>query len=102
MGKFLKEPLVHFVVLGALLFAAFAFVNDEPEEAASDEIVISVADAQWLVQQFTATWNRPPSTEETAGLIDGYLVEELYVREALSLGLDYKDAVIRRRLRQKM
>jgi parvulin-like peptidyl-prolyl isomerase len=55
-----------------------------------------------LSAQFAATWNRPPTDEELAGLIDGHVREEVLYREALALGLDRDDAVIRQRLRLKM
>ncbi len=45
---------------------------------------------------------RPPTAEEIRGLVDDYVREEVYYREAMALGLDRDDTVIRRRLRQKM
>ena len=55
-----------------------------------------------MVEGFTRTWQRPPTREELEGLIRDRVREEVYYREALALGLDKDDMVIRRRLRQKM
>ncbi len=55
-----------------------------------------------LATQFEAVWRRPPTIDEIDGLVEDYLTEEIYYREALALGLDREDTVIRRRLRQKM
>jgi len=55
-----------------------------------------------LAQNFATTWMRPPTAQEIGGLIDDYIAEEIYYREAIAMGLDQDDTVIRRRLRQKM
>ena len=60
------------------------------------------AQVERLAGQFEAVWRRPPTAAERAGLVDDYVREEVYYREALALGLDRDDTVIRRRLRQKM
>ena len=57
---------------------------------------------QQLVQVFAKTWQRPPTPEELRGLIDAYIKEEVYYREALKLGLDRDDTLIRRRMQQKL
>jgi hypothetical protein len=55
-----------------------------------------------LVSGFAKAWQRPPTSEELAGLVRDLVREEVYCREAMALGLDKDDTVIRRRLRQKM
>lgn len=102
--KILLSPLVHFFALGGLIFAIFAVVNDDPDPAPDtvDFITLSPSEAERLVEQFSSTWNRPPTGEELSGLMQSWALEEAFVREALSLGLDRGDAVVRQRLRMKM
>ena len=94
--------MVHFFLLGALIFALFAYFDDAPAPKSANAIVITEADARRLVSGFEAVWKRIPTAEELDHLIDGHLREEVYVREAVALGLDRNDAVIRRRLQMKM
>jgi hypothetical protein len=101
LQKIVREPLLHFVVLGAGLFALFGVVG-EPSEEQPDRIVVSAAKIENLAQLFEQTWRRPPTAAELDGLIEDHIKEEILYREALALGLDDDDIVIRRRLRQKM
>jgi hypothetical protein len=94
-----REPLVHFVVLGATLFALAQWRGGG---AGSSALVITPGQVDAMVATFTRTWQRPPTEEELKGLIDDSVREELAVREAVALGLDRDDTVIRRRLRQKV
>ena len=55
-----------------------------------------------MSNNWSKKWNRPPSETEWKGLVDSYIKEEVYYREALALGLDQNDTVLRRRLMQKM
>ena len=98
----LREPLVHFLLLGAALFALDAWLRPPAAPAASTEIVVSEARIASLAQNFRRTWQRPPTKEELDGLVESFVREEVMVREALALGLDRDDAIIRRRLQQKM
>ncbi len=97
----LKEPLVHFLALGLIIFAVYHLLNrsNQPEP---DKIVVTQARIEQLSGLFTKTWQRPPTAAELKGLIDDYVKEEILYREALTLGLDIDDTVIRRRMRQKM
>lgn len=99
--RLLREPLVHFLVLALAIFALYgALKRDEP--AQGNEIVVTGARIEQLTGLFAKTWQRPPNTAELKGLIDDYVKEEVLYREALALGLDKDDTVIRRRLRLKM
>lgn len=101
MKKLLHEPLVHFLLLGLLVFIGFKFFSrNETSEAGT--IIVTQAQIQSLVTGFTRTWQRPPTTPELEGLIREYIREEICTREAIALGLDRDDTVIRRRLRQKL
>ncbi len=99
--KLLKEPLLHFVLLGAALFAGYRMLNPAPT-ASPDEIVVSAGQIDHLAATFSKTWQRSPSPEEMKELIDSYVREEMLAREAVKLGLDRDDTIIRRRLEQKM
>ena len=101
MKKLLREPLLHFVLLGALLFTAYHLVNREPK-GNPQRIVVSPGQIEHMITTFARTWQRPPTTEEVKGLIDQYVREEMLSREAMKLGLEQNDTIIRRRLQQKM
>jgi hypothetical protein len=96
----LREPLVHFLLLGALLFLLDAWLR--PAAVANEEIVVSEARIRNLAQNFRRTWQRAPTGDELVGLIENHIREEVLYREALALGLDRDDTIIRRRLRQKV
>lgn len=99
--RILREPLVHFLLAGALLFAVFG--RTEGEGTTPDkEIVVTSADVERLSKVFERTWRRPPSDDELQKAVSDFIREEVLYRTALSLGLDKDDMVIRRRLRQKM
>ena len=101
MRKLLKEPLLHFLVLGALLFGGYAWMN-RGEQPKTGQIVVAQGQIDSLRVTFTRVWQRPPSPSELDGLIQDYIRQEVLAREATRLGLDLDDVVIRRRLRQKM
>jgi PPIC-type PPIASE domain len=99
--KLLREPLVHFLLLGAVLFGVFALVGDRGS-ARTGQIVVTPGHLEHLMVSFTRTWQRPPTAQELAGLIDDYIREEVLYREAVAMGLDRDDTIVRRRLRQKL
>jgi peptidyl-prolyl cis-trans isomerase C len=97
----LREPLVHFLIGGLLVFLFSTWRGDsvDPE---SRSITITAPQVWRLVAQWQQMWRRPPTPAEIDGLIRDYVKEEVYAREATRLGLGEDDAVIRRRLRSKM
>ena len=101
MKRLLKEPLVHFLVLGALLFAGYGVLNRNTAPAPG-QIVVTQGQLASMMESFTRTRQRPPTREEWEGLIRARVREEVYYREALALGMDKDDLIIRRRLQQKM
>jgi parvulin-like peptidyl-prolyl isomerase len=101
MKRLLREPLLHFLLIGAALFVLYGLLN-RGQSGAPREIVISEARVEALAGNFATVWMRPPTAVELKGLIDDYVAEEVYYREAIAMGLDQDDTVIRRRLRQKM
>jgi hypothetical protein len=101
-GRLVREPLVHFLLLGGLLFGVYYFFNDQPQISDTNRIVIDEAQMASIAATFRRTWMRPPTREELDGLVEDRVKEEILYREALALGLDRDDQVVRRRLRQKM
>lgn len=102
MKKWHREPLLHFLIIGTAIFAVFSIANKEEIADSGNKIVVSSAEIKRLSDSWSKRRNRPPSEIELQGLIDSYIKEEIYYREALSLGLDQNDTIIRRRLKQKM
>lgn len=101
--RWLKEPLLHFLAVGAALFALYASLGTRSGNTpAGGEIVVSQGRIQSLAETFTRQWRRPPSDDELAGLVHDFVREEVLAREAMALGLDRDDTVVRRRLAQKM
>ncbi len=100
MRRLFSEPFVHFVVAGIVLFAFISWWREaEPEPR---RIVVDQERVDRLSQSFGRSWMRPPTPEELDRLVEDYIREEVLYREALALGLDRDDLVVRRRLRQKM
>lgn len=104
MNNFLKEPLVHFLFAGAVVFAVYGWVNNETIVDQNQErmVRISAGQVEWLKQTWARQKGRPPNDDELQGMVAGYLKEELLAREARELKLDEYDTVVRRRLAQKM
>lgn len=97
----LREPLLHFLLLGALLFVLGGVLGGDPGPGSTD-IIVTDGKIEQLAEGFRRTWQRPPTESELHGLVEDYIKEEVLYREALAMGLEEDDAVIRRRLRQKM
>ena len=91
MNRILREPLLHFLLLGTAIFAAYSLFSrgrgDEP-----GNIVISAGQVASIELGFTRTWHRPPTREELEGLLRDRVREEVYYREAMALRLDRERA----------
>lgn len=96
----LREPLLHFVAIGAALFLWFQWAGGGAG-AGGSRIAITSGQIEHLAASYTKAWQRPPTEAELKGLIDDSVREEIAVREAVAAGLDRDDTIIRRRLRQK-
>ncbi len=97
----LREPVVQFLILGIGLFV-LAEITGSANADRADRIVITAGHVERLVDGFYRTWQRQPTAEELDQLVADYVREEILVREALSLGLDLDDSIVRRRLALKM
>lgn len=95
----LREPLVHFLVLGALVFVAMA---GRAPDLGERRIIVDEPVVAGLVNHHVRAFRRPPTAEELDGLIRDHVRGEVYYREALRLGLDADDEVVKKRLRNKM
>lgn len=102
MKRWLREPLIQFLVLGAAFFLLNGLLGRRDVEAGERVIHVQPGRIENLAALFAKTWQRPPTAQELRGLVDDYVLEEALYREGLALGMDRDDAIIRRRLRQKM
>jgi len=101
LARLLREPLLHFFAFGGLLFLLFVMVSGQSPEPA-EVIIVGPERIEQLAKGFQAAWRHPPTNDELRAIIDDFVREEIYYREALALGLDRNDTMVRRRLRQKM
>jgi peptidyl-prolyl cis-trans isomerase C len=95
----LRDPLVGFLLAGAVIFALDRWL---PENDAANTIEITDTQIQRIRDQWQAQTGRDPGDEELAGLLDAWIREEIYYRQALKMGLEQNDTIIRRRLVQKL
>ena len=102
MKHWLKEPLLHFLVAGGVLFGAYAWLNHGAPENSAGVVRITASEVAWLKETWARQWQRAPDDRELQGLVADYLREELLAREARAMGLDEGDTIVRRRLAQKM
>ena len=100
--KLLREPLLHFMLIGAAIYLLYGVFAEPVPEADDKTIVVSAGEIKWMRSSWQQRWNRPPTPEEFDGLIQQYIRETVLYREALTMGLNQHDQVIRRRLAQKL
>ena len=103
MKRFLREPLVHFLLIGAVLFGLYSYApGGRTTAASSKEIRLSLDDVNQLVLLFQSQWRRPPTPQELQRLVENKVQQEILYREALAMGLDKDDEIVKRRMAQKM
>lgn len=100
--KLLREPLLHFMFIGAAIYLLYGVFAEPAPEETDKTIVVSAGEVEWMQTAWQKRWNRPPTAEEFDGLIQQYIRETVLYREALTMGLNKHDQVIRRRLAQKL
>lgn len=101
MKSLFREPLVHFLIIGAGLFLAFGLTR-EPGVDNQKRIEVSPGQVEQLTAQFKRARQRTPSKKEIAALVESYVRDEIYYREALAMGLDRNDPQVRLRMRMKL
>jgi peptidyl-prolyl cis-trans isomerase C len=102
LGRWLREPLLHFIVAGIAVFAIHGVLHDAPAGQEQRRIEITADDQRQIQIAWRARWERAPSDDELRNLIEEQVKEEILYREALALGLEKGDTIIKRRLAQKM
>jgi peptidyl-prolyl cis-trans isomerase C len=103
MHRYLREPLVHFLLIGAALFAVYGVMQaDRTALTSSKEIRLSLDELTQVALLFEAQWRREPTTEELGRLVENRVQEEILYREALAMGLDKNDTIVKRRMAQKL
>jgi hypothetical protein len=101
LSALLREPLVRFFLIGGAIYVLYGLIGNT-DEAVTDDIVVSAPQIQRMAQAWEKTRMRPPTQGELRALVDDYVQEEVYYREAVALGFDQDNPIIRRVLRQKM
>lgn len=102
-GGLAREPLVHFLVIGGLLLGGYTVLErDRVEDLPPTEIRLTVDDLAQLLMVFEAKWTRQPTQDEFNAMVEDRIREDILYREALALGLDKDDTIVRRRMAQKM
>lgn len=105
MLNIVKEPLFHFILIGAAVYLLFGFFGQSESDdaiAEQDTIVVTEGEITWLAEMWRKKWNRPPTDAEMLGLVRDQLRETVLYREAVAMGLDKDDVIIRRRMAQKL
>ena len=101
--RLVREPLIHFLLIGAFLFAADRYVRPvSGGTPSSKQIQLSLDDLSQMVILFQSQWRREPTTQELERLVENKVQEEILYREALSMGLEKDDTIVKRRMAQKM
>jgi parvulin-like peptidyl-prolyl isomerase len=102
LKRAIREPLLHFLVIGVALFGANGLIHGPDRSATGQAITISQGQVNQLVESFFLLAGRLPSRVELQALVDDYITEEMDYREAIAMGLDADDMIVRRRMRQKL
>lgn len=100
--KLLREPLVHFLFIGAFIYLLYGMFAEPVAEESDKTIIVTAGEIEWMQTAWEKRWNRAPTKTEFDGLIQQYIKETVLYREALTMGLNKHDQIIRRRLAQKL
>ncbi len=103
MKRLLREPLLHFLLIGAVLFGVYYHLQPAHEPAASSKADSTVARRpRSMALLFQSQWKREPTAPELERLMETKVQTEILYREALAMGLDKDDEIVKRRMAQKM
>ena len=100
--KIIREPLFHFLLLGAVFYGLYASTWGVNSEGSGEVIRVTAADISRLDAAWRARWNRPPTEKELQGLVQSHVREVALYRHAVAMGLDRNDTALRRMLGQKL
>jgi hypothetical protein len=103
LKRWLREPLLHFLLIGLLLFGIYVYVNrGRSGTKSSKQIVLSLDELRTITAYFQSQWHRPPTAQEFQALVEDKIKEEVLYREGLAMGLDKDDTIVKRRMAQKV
>jgi peptidyl-prolyl cis-trans isomerase C len=103
MKRWLREPLVHFLLIGLVLFSVYGYMNRNRNGVESSKhIALTLDDLRQMDMYFVSQWNRQPTPDEFQAMVEDKIREEVLYREALAMGLDKDDTIVKRRMAQKM
>lgn len=101
--RLLHEPLMHFVLIGLALFAVYGYLHrGRSGGESSNQIILTIDDLRQMDVYFVSQWHRQPTPEEFLAMVEDRIREEVLYREALAMGLDKDDTIVKRRMAQKM
>ena len=101
--RWLREPLVHFLLLGIVLFAVYGYMHrGRGGVESSRQIALTLDDLRTMEGYFESQWHRPPTPQEFQAMVEDKVREEVLYREGLAMGLDKDDTIVKRRMAQKM
>jgi peptidyl-prolyl cis-trans isomerase C len=101
--RWLREPLLHFLLIGLVLFGVYAYINRGRIGIESPrQIVLSFDELRTMTAYFESQWHRPPTPQEFQAMVEDKIKEEVLYREGLVMGLDKGDTIVKRRMAQKM
>jgi peptidyl-prolyl cis-trans isomerase C len=101
--RWLREPLLHFLLIGVALFAVYAYTQrGRGGMESSRQIQLTLDDLVQMNVYFASQWKRPPTPAEFQAMAEDKVREEVLYREALAMGLDKDDTIVKRRMAQKM
>lgn len=98
----MREPLVHFFAVALVLFAANSILNGSDQPPSANSITITQGRVQQIAASYRLLAGRMPSRAELQALVNDFVSEEIDYREAVAMGLDADDTIVRRRMRQKL
>src|SRR5208283_1997597 len=103
LKRWLREPLLHFLLLGLVLFAAYASTRrGRVGVESSRQIALTLDDLRTTEAYFESQWHRQPTPQEFQAMVEDKIREEVLYREGLAMGLDKDDTIVKRRMAQKM
>jgi peptidyl-prolyl cis-trans isomerase C len=101
--RILKSPFLHFLIIGGGLYWGYSVLTAQEVAPEPDNTIrVTNGEVQWLRDSWEKRWRRQPTKEEFQGVLDEYIRETVFYREAIRLGLDKNDTIVRRRLAQKL
>ena len=101
--RWLREPLLHFLLIGLLLFGIYVYLNrGRSGTHSSKQIVLSLDELRTMMAYFQSQWHRPPTPQEFQAMVEDKVKEEVLYREGLAMGLDKDDTIVKRRMAQKV